>query len=194
MKIYLEKVDLSNNFLDENFLDWYNMLDIQKKSRVDRIADLNRKKIIIFSDHLARLAISDFNGKAQEDIAFRYNSHGKPFVLDNDLNFNISHSEEFVACCVSKHPCGIDIETIKQVNLKSAKRFCTANEIEYINSYDDKNIAFLYVWTRKEAYFKSIGCGIATVLSAVDVLKTDGFKTEITNEFVLSTYELINGG
>ena len=126
------------------------MLSNNKKSRIDRIKDERKKKILILSDHLARLSVSNFTGISLEEVSFSYNSHGKPILPQGTPHFNVSHSGDFVVCCISESPCGIDIEVLREVNLNSAKRFCTENELNYINSSQNKNEALLYIWTRKE--------------------------------------------
>ena len=189
MKIYFEKVSELVQNSPKIFDEWYNDVSPDKQARIDRISDISRRNTLILSDHLARKAVSRFCNILEKDVVFRYNSHGKPFYPEEGVHFSISHSGNYVVCCIDEKPCGIDIETVRDVQLQTAKRFCTENELEFINSADDKQTAFLYIWTRKEAYFKSIGCGIATILRAVDVLKTDGFETAVENEYILSKYQ-----
>ena len=189
MKIYFEKVSELFQNSPQVFDEWYNDVAYDKRERIDRITDTSRRNTLILSDHLARKAVSEFCNIPEKDVVFRYNSHGKPFYPLDCVHFSVSHSGNYVVCCIDENPCGIDIETLRDVQLKTAKRFCTENELEFINSADDKRTAFLYIWTRKEAYFKSLGCGIATILRAVDVLKTDGFETVIENGYIISTFK-----
>ncbi len=185
MNIYICNVEhISQQILE----DGYKMLDISKKRRIDRIEDNNKKKVLIVSDMLARFMVNKFTGISKNSIKFAHSSHGKPILQNGHAQFNISHSGNYCVGCIDKHPCGIDIEFLRDVNLNSAKRFCTDNELQYINNSRNKNTAFLKIWTKKEAYFKSIGCGIATVLSSVDVLKEDKLSTVENDDFILSVY------
>ncbi len=185
MKIYFINV---SNINREDLCDWYNTIDNSKKQRIDNIKDESIKLVRIASDHLARLAVSKHLNIPHTKVSFCYGKHGKPLLPKGEAYFNISHSGNYIVCCVDDSPCGIDIEIIKDRNLNAAKRFCTDNEMQYINRSVDKNVALLEIWTKKEAYFKSFGCGIATCLTALDTLKTKGFATKVTDEYVLTVY------
>ncbi len=59
-----------------------------------------------------------------ELIIFDTNSYGKPYLRNReDIQFNISHSVEWVVCVIDKQSIGIDIEQIKEVNMDIVKRF-----------------------------------------------------------------------
>lgn len=184
MKVYICK----KSNINADYTAWESMIDATKMQRINRYKDCNKKRTLILSDHLARYAISKYCGVLEEDIEFRYNSLGKPLAFGLDVNFNISHSGDYVVLVISDKPCGIDIEVIREVNLKTAIRFCTENELKNIENATQKEIEFLKIWTKKEAYFKSVGCGIATELKLLDTTKESGFHTEVTNDYVLTVY------
>lgn len=197
MKIYLTDI---NNVSRDEITCWYKDIENTKKGKIDNIKDATNKSIRIVSDHLSRYAVSKHLNINPKEITFCYGKHGKPLLSNGNAYFNISHSGNYIVCCVDDLPCGIDVEIIKERKLTTSKRFCTENELQYISNSVDKNIALLEIWTKKEAYFKSFGCGIATCLSSLDTLKTDGFNTIINDKYVLSiysenvnnTYEIIN--
>ena len=185
MKIYFCDI---KELTDSQINRGYDMLDPTKKNRVDSCNNNERRKMIIASDLLTRIMLSRCLNIKPEAISFAHSSHGKPVLPNDKTQFNVSHSGDYWVGCVDDAPCGIDIEIIRDVNLNSAKRFSTENELKYINSHNDKNLALLEIWTKKEAYFKSIGCGIATILSAVDVLNEENISTKITDEYIISIY------
>ena len=59
------------------------------------------------------------------DVDFKslvFNKNGRPKLpnLSNNLDFNISHSGQFVVCAISNSiPVGIDIEKIKEIEIES---------------------------------------------------------------------------
>ena len=109
-------------------------------------------------------------------------SNGKPFFEDYpDFHFNISHCEDLIAVAVSKTPVGVDIETLRDVNLDIAGRFFAKKETRFIKTSRD----FLYVWTRKEALLKRTGEGLNGIHDA-DVLENVEIKTVEENGFILS--------
>ena len=183
MKIYF----FDTNHLTESDLNQgYNMLDSVKKTRVDNCSNATRRRTIIASDFLTRKMLSSYLDTAPQKIVFAHSSHEKPILPDGETEFNVSHSGNFWVGCVDENPCGIDIEVIRDVNINTTKRFANAEEMEYITSQKNKSIALLEIWTRKEAYFKSIGCGIATVLTAVNVLKQEKLDTKVFDDYIIS--------
>lgn len=109
-------------------------------------------------------------------------SNGKPFFEDYpDFHFNISHSEDLIAVAVSKTSVGVDIETLRDVNLDIAGRFFAKKETRFIKTSRD----FLYVWTRKEALLKKTGEGLKGIRKA-QVLENNEIKTFEEKGFILS--------
>ncbi len=185
MEVYiLDKTEIPTEQIEY----WYNDIDPIKKHKIDATNNIDVKVSRIVSDHLVRHAVSKFLGIKAVEVSFCYGKHGKPMLTSGNAHFNATHSGDFVAVCVDNYPCGIDIEAIREVNIKSSKMFCTDDEFDYINNSDDKSKALLEIWTKKEAYFKSFGCGIATCLTAVNTLKTKGFKTYTTPQYILTIY------
>lgn len=82
-----------------------------------------------------------------KDTQIIKNETGKPVFKNANLHFSISHSKNIVIACFDKSPCGIDIEYIKERDLKE------------LSKYFDKNFEttedFYKFWTTKEATFKS---------------------------------------
>ncbi len=113
---------------------------------------------------------------------FEYGAKGKPFVkkcrsasraslqtklASRQIEFNLSHTKTAFAIVVSyEHIVGIDIEDItRKVDINGvAKQVFSADEITYLNALSDneKQHAFYRCWTRKEAYVKALGIGIAS--------------------------------
>lgn len=84
----------------------------------------------------------------------------KPFV-QGGLQFNISHSGDYVAAIVSnKAKVGIDIEQTTKTDLLSILKSFHNEEQQFVREAEDQNEAFLHVWTRKEAFLKAKGVGI----------------------------------
>ncbi len=131
-------------------------------------------------DFLFSLAQERLNIKTKPRLT--YESNGKPFFEDYpDFYFNISHCEDLVAVAVSKKPVGVDIEILRDVNLKIAGRFFSVKETRTTQTSRD----FLYVWTRKEALLKRTGEGLKGIRGA-DVLENNEIKTFEENGFILS--------
>lgn len=122
----------------------------------------------------------------------RYTENGKP-VADNCF-VSISHSEKVIAVCKSDVPVGIDIEVFgkKRDWVKIAKRYFSENELQYFSKSPNEK-TFLEIWTKKEAFAKISGNGIADIINGVDVFSLDGFtfETELVNNFIITVCEKV---
>lgn len=106
-----------------------------------------------------------------ENFELEYGEHGKPYIKGNEIFFNISHSGSYLCCAFSEVEVGLDIEEIGAINLDIAKRFFSDDEYAYIQGKDDKLGAFYSVWTKKEAYTKALGLGMAYKFNTFSVFK-----------------------
>lgn len=107
---------------------------------------------------------------SKEDIkSLKYNNYGKPFFVNSNVNFSISHSSEIVTCAlVENYVIGIDIEKIVNINLNDYLDYMTFNEK---NKVDKKcrNYAFFVYWTQKEAVLKAVGKGLNIDLRSFEI-------------------------
>lgn len=166
MKWYIYNIRDLNN---EEYHKWYALMSEDKQRRVNKFKFEEDKKRAVAGEMLARKSIAELCNVAVESIVFGKSEYGKPFVRDLNVEFNISHSGDMVACVVDDKQVGIDIEKIRPIDLDVIKSICTEEEKVYIlGDYpikrdfkyitDTKILSrFFEVWTRKEAYFKCIG-------------------------------------
>ena len=93
--------------------------------------------------------------------------HGKPFVSASGFpRFNLSHSGQCVvfAFC-AHHEIGVDVEALgrRHSPLELANRFFAAEETAALAALDEaaQGVAFMRLWTSKEAVLKALGHGIS---------------------------------
>ncbi len=100
----------------------------------------------------------------------KYKKNEKPYPDSCCFCFNLSHSEEYVVAAFSERELGIDIQSCKKGNYtKLIDRFFTEEEKSFLDKVGSEDEAlfrewFYRLWTRKEAYGKLIGEGIAPVI------------------------------
>lgn len=94
------------------------------------------------------------------DQPWDYNEFGKPFLPDGPF-FSLSHCKKGIAVAMDTQPIGIDIESYRDVTPELIEHTMSQAEQEQINASDDPIKAFIELWTRKEAYVKYLGTGIA---------------------------------
>ncbi|MGE8555602.1 MAG: 4'-phosphopantetheinyl transferase family protein [Chryseobacterium jejuense] len=115
-----------------------------------------------------------------QDFEIRNTSDHKPFLKDQNLHFNISHSGNLVVCCINEFPIGIDVEYINhEINYEEFKFQMTIHEFERIYLSDDKIKTFFMYWTEKEAVIKANGKGLFIPLESFEINQN---KTFVENE------------
>lgn len=96
------------------------------------------------------------------DEPWQYNEYGKPYI-PNGPHFSISHCKQGIAVAVDEQPVGIDIESYRDITPELITYTMSEAEQEQINAAQDPIKAFTELWTRKEAYVKFLGTGLAGV-------------------------------
>ena len=107
-------------------------------------------------------------------LVFSYNEFGKPYLENELLQFNLSHSHNLALLAINlQYELGVDIEYIyRKTNLlQIAKRFFSTNEYNELKSLptDLQRKGFFNCWTRKESYIKARGKGLGIPLSKFEV-------------------------
>lgn len=125
-----------------------------------------------------RSVLSGLTGKAPEVLCWAHLPQGKPVLLGADVpSFNLSHSRAWgaIACCSAPHApdVGVDIECATQaIGLERAiDQFMSPQELHQWQQLpnDDRPLAALCCWTRKEAVLKALGCGLQGDLTSFTV-------------------------
>lgn len=121
---------------------------------------------------------------------FIYNEYGQP-QLEGGPCFSISHCKQAIAVAISDNPIGIDIEGIRNVQTSLIEKTMNEEERNRIVASTDANLAFVRLWTQKEAYLKMKGTGIIadlkTTLEGVDPTKVVIDTVEYTDKgYVMS--------
>lgn len=102
-----------------------------------------------------------------------HDRQGAPYLRDHpELHISLSHCRTAVAAAVSHDgPVGIDVESRRRIDEGLMRRVCTADEQAAIDRSADPTMAFLRLWTRKEAVLKMRGTGIKGFGSMVHALE-----------------------
>jgi 4'-phosphopantetheinyl transferase len=115
---------------------------------------------------------------APSSLLFTCGPHGKPELAGaftgSGLHFNLAHSAALALVAVTRAgPIGVDVERIRPMPNAGdmVTRFFSKREAAAFQalSEDQKTEAFFRLWTRKEAWLKATGEGIAGSLDRVEV-------------------------
>ena len=124
-----------------------------------------------------------------DNIKIDITKTGKPYILNDNIFFNIAHSEDFAVCAFGTSEIGVDIEKIKPLSERILDKISLPSERAKI--YAAKQIVKL--WTRKEALSKCLGSGIGKHIFKTDLseeqIRYDGMTYRLKS-FELGEYML----
>jgi 4'-phosphopantetheinyl transferase len=156
---------------DEHYQRYRRVLDEAEQAHAGRIKnELLQKRYVNIHGQLRNVLARILN-ESPEKIRIKKAVHGKPYLADNsELAFNLSYSVNTIVIAVGWNcQLGIDIEVCKQrANFSALVDKCFAKEeAAYWNILpeDTKKREFYRFWTRKEAFVKAAGQGIALGLN-----------------------------
>ena len=130
---------------------------------------------------LLRQVLSRYAEEPPEAWLFEAGPNGKPAAIgaSRPLEFNLSHSEAWLALAVSEAmPVGVDVQWMdpdRPVE-RLARRYFTAGEVADMDSLDTAGFQrhFYRLWALKEAWTKSRGDALPTALGRVGFRLADG--------------------
>lgn len=163
----------------EKFNRLLKYLPADKQERCKRFRSFEDAQRTLLGDILARYMVWKITKQRFHEIVFDTNSYGKPRLRGNwDLEFNVSHSGEYIAAAINTEALGIDIEEIKPIDISIARDFFTEKEYLYIMNGDVGNSnrleRFYEIWTLKESYIKAVGRGLSIPLNSFNISMKSG--------------------
>ena len=115
-----------------------------------------------------------------------YNEHGKPYLKNNELYFNVSHDKNMTVLVTSDKEIGVDLEYLTY-KPSVVNKYFTPREQEIIKKSKNKEYDFTKIWVMKEAYVKMLGTGILYGLEKVDTIKlTKKFEIIDKDEYLIA--------
>lgn len=140
------------------------------------------RRFIVARARLRELLAARLGVKAAS-IEFEHGTHGKPALsrrfADSDLHFNVSHCDDVAAYAFSRgHGIGIDLEAVRVMSDADniAAHYFSPRENTTYRALNppERPLAFFNCWTRKEAFVKALGDGLAIPLDHFDVTLAPG--------------------
>lgn len=158
----------------ETFLELLPSQTRQNILRYKKPYDLQRS---LLGEIMARKVIANQINAPIDSIEITKSEKGKPFIITRkDAHFNISHSGNWVVMVFSNHEVGVDIEKLKPVDFRVARRFFSPMEIADLEKLKGelKRDYFFTLWTLKESYLKLLGRGLTKTLNSFTIMKKQG--------------------
>lgn len=147
-------------------------LSPQRIEKAERYKGINDKKQCAAVYLLLRYALmTEYGMTAEQSKAdFDYIENGKPVLRDyRDIHFNMSHCIYGVACAVSCHEVGVDIQDIRPYRSAVLDRIATIEEKQAVLTAEVPDRAFCQLWSKKECISKCNGRGLAAKFSRLAV-------------------------
>lgn len=111
---------------------------------------------------------------------------GKPYAPSlPDVHFNLSHARDHVLIAIARgQPLGVDLERVDRriATADLARRFFSSSEADALDALpaEAQSLAFLRLWTCKEAVLKALGEGLSFGLDQIVFqLDSSGLPTGI---------------
>lgn len=129
----------------------------------------------IISHGILRYILSHYTSQLPQDIEFVHNTHGKPFLKNNNIQFNMSHSHNMISYVIAlNYKVGIDIE-LQDDNFDAdtmSDLVFTSQEAKLFAILEDaRKLEFFYnLWVKKEALIKASGYGLSYPINTIEAI------------------------
>ena len=163
--LFAESADLADAVL----VEWTDGLWPQKRTRVEHLRFQKDKRLVLTAHRLLCYALKDEFGIAPLAGDWGIGEYGKPYLKNEGVHFNISHSGNMAMCAIHTKPVGTDIERIRPVGSGLAERIMSEEEQKAYGRVLDKERLFYRIWTLKEAFIKYKGLRILDHLDELTV-------------------------
>lgn len=143
-----------------------NLLSPDERARADRFKFEQHRQRFVAGRAVLRSLLARYLNTDPQILEFEYGTHGKPFLKNAKIQFNLAHAEDLALYAVTcDRAVGIDVERIRAIDDLEAlvHRFLQASEYEAIFKAEAEarlKLFFRY-WTCKEAFLKAIGAGLS---------------------------------
>jgi len=161
----------------------WQILSNDEQERADRFRFQKDRQRFIAARGLLRTILGRYLAVEPGLLQFRYSSTGKPALdgnsSDSTLHFNLSHSVGLALYAFTRaREVGIDVEFLQPSisNERIPEQFFSPREAAAIRALPPQGQpeALLACWTRKEAYLKARGDGLAHRLDEFEVTLAPG--------------------
>lgn len=173
-----------------DYQQWLETLSEDERLRAQRFHFERDRKHFAVGRSILRALLGCYLGREPAEVQFRYGDRGKPYLAgkmsESEFYFNVSHSHGLALYAFARgREIGVDLEFARPLpdaeNI--AMRFFSPREKEAFRALapSEKEAAFFKCWTRKEAYVKAVGDGLAFPLHQFDVSLSPGEPAKLLN-------------
>jgi 4'-phosphopantetheinyl transferase len=196
LEVFAVRVDEALSL--SKMLDLLKYVDSDKQKRIEAFHRMEDKVRCLIGDILVRYILAGKLNLSPCHLKFFRNKYGKPFLKNESLFFNLSHSGIWVAAVFDTEENGIDVQEMGEADLLIAEKFFGRNEYSELLKAAERDRANLFYewWSLKECYIKTAGRGLSQPLASFTVkyFKNGLYHSYIgEKEMFFKMYELDSG-
>ena len=159
---------------DEELAPLVRVLSPDELDRATRFHFTRDRRRFMAARGVLRSVIAGYLRRPAHEISFVYGSRGKPALANGDLQFNLAHSGGLAIIGLTRSgQLGVDVERIRPLEdmMQLVNSFFSPLECQELTALppEAQQSAFFACWTRKEAYVKAMGDGLAMPLDQFDM-------------------------
>jgi 4'-phosphopantetheinyl transferase len=161
----LDMEDWSQNHIAEA----QQLLSAEEQARAQRF--IRGGEAYVASRWLQRRLLGYYTQTHPAELQLARTHRGKPYLPENNLQFNLSHSGRWVLLALAQGlAVGVDVEHPQSLRgfIDIANHYFHLDEQRWLQQLDPvaQEHGFYRLWTLKEALFKALGIGIAAGLES----------------------------
>lgn len=163
--VHIWSVSKSNHI--DRLQQYWEILNQEERLRAGKFRFSKDQNCFVIARGVLRILLGKYLSIDPVKIQFKRGHNGKPYVdYEINIQFNVSHSRNMIVLgFVLEHNIGVDIEyALREVEIiKIANLFFAKEEVTALMALekDYHTQAFYNCWTRKEAFIKAEGSGLA---------------------------------
>jgi 4'-phosphopantetheinyl transferase len=186
-ELHLRLVDLREAAVVERGLRCF--LSRDEIERAARFQSEGARSRFVLTRAWLRVILARCLDATPERISFSFGTNGKPALAEEwghrALSFSVAHSEGYALIGLTNgRAIGVDIEQVRPMPdfAEIASGYFSEAEMKAITELpeDDRLRGFFRCWTRKEAFMKATGDGMAIALDAFSVTLDDDAERSIS--------------
>lgn len=158
--------------------DWSSILSTEEKNRAARFYFEKHRRRFMQSHGILRTILAHYLNIAPENISLKTDHHGKPYIENSNVFFNLSHSGDYALVAIGLDSAlGIDLEKFSSRSYRglAQQMFSEAENQQLLSCPQYLEAAvFFSIWSQKEAFIKACGLGLhyPTKTFSVEALST----------------------
>jgi 4'-phosphopantetheinyl transferase len=163
--------------------EFISLLSSEEQRRAAKFRFERDRNRFVVARGVLRTILASYLNYEPDQLELSYGPYGKPYVPHRSyaIQFNLAHSHEVVLYAFAlERNVGVDVEQIRELPdvEQMATTYLTEQENAVFKSLPRgrKSRAFFESWTRKEAYLKAIGTGLAQPFTRINPSITFGWS------------------